>query len=74
MEVLVVKTDSVLGKAVGFADRDEILDEKRTKKIVVIISISSNSNKKILNRAVPNLQERFTFKIKTNIQVRYVKK
>lgn len=32
-----MKTDSVLGKAVGFADRDEIPDEKRTKKLFVVV-------------------------------------
>lgn len=38
-EVLVVKTDSVLGKAAGFADRDEIPDEKRTKKMLIVVMV-----------------------------------
>lgn len=56
-----MKTDSVLGKATGFADRDKIPDEKIILKIVSS-GIGSNSNKKIPNCAV--LKERFTFKIK----------
>lgn len=58
-----MKTDSVLGKATGFADRDKIPDEKIILKIVSS-GIGSNSNKKIPNCAVLKLQERFTFKIK----------
>lgn len=38
-EVLVAKTDSVLGKAAGFADRDEIPDEKRTKKMLIVVMV-----------------------------------